>query len=43
MRPEVHTPMNTPAGELWKELKFLHSWTEIANAFDIALGFFLSV
>lgn len=26
--------------ELWKGLKYLHDWTEIASAFDIATGFF---
>jgi hypothetical protein len=24
----------------WKGLKYLHDWTEIASAFDIATGFF---
>ncbi len=26
--------------DLWKGLKYLHDWTEIASAFDIATGFF---
>jgi len=26
--------------EAWKGLKYLHDWTEIASAFDIATGFF---
>jgi hypothetical protein len=43
------TPTNTSAGELfivdhtddlWKDLKSLHNWTEIASAYDAAAGFF---
>ncbi len=26
--------------ETWKDLKYLHDWTEIASGFDIATGFF---
>jgi predicted transcriptional regulator len=45
----MHAPSNLTAGELfivdnsdelWKGLKYLHDWTEIASAFDIATGFF---
>ena len=45
----MHAPTNTSAGErfivdhsdeLWKGLKYLHDWTEIASASDIATGFF---
>ncbi|MBA3350861.1 MAG: DEAD/DEAH box helicase family protein [Blastocatellia bacterium] len=45
----MHAPKNSAAGELfivdnsdaeWKGLRYLHDWTEIASAFDIASGFF---
>ncbi len=45
----MHAPKNPAAGELfivdnsderWKGLQYLHDWTEIASAFDIATGFF---
>lgn len=45
----MHPSSNSAAGELfivdnsdelWKGLKYLHDWTEIASAFDIATGFF---
>lgn len=45
----MHAPKNPAAGELfivdnsdaeWKGLRYLHDWTEIASAFDIATGFF---
>ncbi|MBA2585991.1 MAG: DEAD/DEAH box helicase family protein [Chthoniobacterales bacterium] len=45
----MHAPSNPAPGELfivdnsdelWKGLKYLHDWTEIASAFDIATGFF---
>ena len=26
--------------ESWKGIKYLHDWTEIASAFDIATGYF---
>ncbi|MDQ6938888.1 MAG: phospholipase D-like domain-containing protein [Verrucomicrobiota bacterium] len=45
----MHAPKEPAAGglfivdnsdELWKGLKYLHDWTKIASAFDIATGFF---
>src|SRR5437870_11570182 len=45
----VNKPGHQSGGELfivansdseWKGLKYLQDWTEIANAFDIASGFF---
>ena len=47
--PEAPEPHRSEGGELfivdnsdseWKGLKYLQDWTEIANAFDIASGFF---
>ena len=46
---EAAEPQTPKGGELfivdnsdseWKGLKYLHDWTEIASAFDIATGFF---
>src|SRR5438046_9787476 len=45
----MHAPKDSAAGELfivdnsdelWKGLRYLQDWTEIASAFDIATGFF---
>jgi len=49
LRPEMRTPTNASAGELFtvdnsddlsNRLKSLHDRTEIASTFDIATGFF---